>query len=226
MCLHEHDRAFFLTQLLQILRTFSPQRHDRFFHFQDIADGISQRIVHVAEHGLDIAAEVSSDFLHAGAQLFCLRPFAHERTFSVFDIEQDGAAAGGDLLGHDAGSDQRQAVHGPAHITQCIQHAVSRHQFAALGADGQADLLDLPAEGIRIKIGAQAGNRFELVDRPAGMAQTAPAHLGDCRAAGRDERSQHERRLVPDAAAGMLVTSNALDAAEIHRFPAADHRVA
>ena len=76
------------------------------------------------------------------------------------------------------------------------------------------------------QLGAVAGDRLELVERAAGVAEPAAAHLPERHAAGRDDRRDRERRLVADAARRVLVDDLAAErGAEVDRLAAADHRV-
>ena len=52
---------------------------------------------------------------------------------------------------------------------------------------------------------AEPGDRLQLVQRAARVSQPAAAHLGDPAAAGRHQRRDHQRRLVPHAARRVLV---------------------
>ena len=56
-----------------------------------------------------------------------------------------------------------------------------------------------------VELDAEAGDRLELVERAAGVAEAAAAHLPERHAARRDDRPDRERRLVADAAGRVLV---------------------
>ena len=72
-----------------------------------------------------------------------------------------------------------------------------------------------------------AGDRLELVDRAAGVAEPAAAHLPERDAAGGDDRPDGDRRLVADAAGRVLVDAACARsrAPEVDRLAARDHRV-
>ncbi len=70
---------------------------------------------------------------------------------------------------------------------------------------------------------AKPGNGFEFVERASGVAQSAAADHGDEEASGSDQRSQHERGLVADAAGGMLVHLFCGQEAEIENFAGVQH---
>ena len=71
---------------------------------------------------------------------------------------------------------------------------------------------------------AEAGNRLQLVDRAARVAETAAGALRHHNPAGRDERRDDDRGLVADAAGAVLACLDARDAGEIDAVPGGDHR--
>ena len=76
------------------------------------------------------------------------------------------------------------------------------------------------------ELDAEAGNRLELVERAAGVAEAAAGHLPERDAARGDDRADRERRLVPNAARRVLVDDLAAErAVQVDRLAAPDHRV-
>ena len=76
------------------------------------------------------------------------------------------------------------------------------------------------------QLDVEAGDRLELVERAAGVAEPAAAHLPERYAAGGDDRADGDRGLVADAAGRVLVDDLAAErCAEVERLAAADHRV-
>src|SRR5437868_1138402 len=63
----------------------------------------------------------------------------HEGAVADLDVEDDRVRAGGDLLGHDARRDQRDAVDRRRHVAQCVEALVRGHEPIALADDRQAD---------------------------------------------------------------------------------------
>src|SRR5207237_5018929 len=87
-------------------------------------------------------------------------------------------------------------------------------------------LADLGEERVCRELDAKAGNRLELVERPAGMSEAAAAHLSEGHAARGDDRADGDRGLVADAARRVLVDDAATErGADVDRFAAPDHRV-
>src|SRR5207253_5391245 len=74
------------------------------------------------------------------------------------------------------------------------------------------------------EIDAVAGDRFELVERAARVAEAAARHLGHDHAARRGERRQHDGDLVADAAGTVLADLDAGNVREIDAVARVDHR--
>ena len=61
---------------------------------------------------------------------------------------------------------------------QCVQLFVSRGKLGALSDDGNAHLVDDALKLLGGKVGSEAGDGLELVDRSARMSKSASAHFG------------------------------------------------
>ncbi len=68
------------------------------------------------------------------------------------------------------------------------------------------------------KVDVETRNGFELIERAAGVAETAPADHGHGEAAGGNDGRQDQRGLVADAAGGVLVHFFAGEIGEIQNF--------
>ena len=79
------------------------------------------------------------------------------------------------------------------------------------------------AEPLHRQLDPEAGDRLELVERAAGVAEPAPAHHGHLDPAGRHQRRQRQRGLVPHAAGGVLVDLRAGDVGEVEHVPGVEH---
>ncbi len=110
----------------------------------------------------------------------------------------------GDLLAHHRAGDQRQRLGGAGDVAQRVDLAVGRRQLAG-GEDGRAEIAKLLADmGFR-QFGGEARDRLELVERPAGVPESAARGLRNRTAARHHDRDQRDGDLVADAAGGMLV---------------------
>ena len=143
----------------------------------------------------------------------------------TFTSRTIASAPGGDLLGHDARGDQGHVVHGRRHVAERVEPLVGGHEVAGLADDRHADLAHLPDELVLAELDPKPGDRLELVERAARVAEPAAAHLGEGHAAGRDDGADHERRLVAHAAGRVLVDDAAAEPREVDRVAASHHRI-
>ena len=104
-----------------------------------------------------------------------------------------------------AGGDQRDDVDRRGDVAERVELLVGGDEVGGLADDREADLAHLRDELVDRELDAEAGDRLELVERAAGVAEAAAAHLPERDAAGRDDRADGERRLVADAAGRVLV---------------------
>ena len=142
----------------------------------------------------------------------------HERAVADLDVEHDRVGARRDLLRHDRGRDQRQDVDGRGHVAEPVELLVGRDEIVGLADDRQPDLLHLRDELVDGEVDAEARDRLELVERAAGVAEPAAAHLPERDAAGGDDRADRDRRLVAHAAGRVLVDDlSAERGAEVER---------
>ena len=113
------------------------------------------------------------------------------------------------------------------HVAERIQLLVGRGEAVALADDRHAR----PSRSCSIissgrELDAEARDRLELVERPAGVPEPAAAHLPERHAARGHDRADGDRRLVADAAGRVLVDHLAAErAADVERVARADHRV-
>jgi hypothetical protein len=112
----------------------------------------------------------------------------HERAAADLDVEDEAAGTAGELLAHDAARDQRQRRDRAGGVAERVQQAVGRGEVLRLAGDGDADVTHLRRNAAFVERGAEAGDRLELVDRPAGVPEAAPRHL------------RHARRPAPPGA--------------------------
>ena len=88
------------------------------------------------------------------------------------------------------------------------------------------DVAHLRDELVERQLDAEAGDRLELVERAAGVAEPAAAHLSERHAARGDDRPDGDRRLVADAAGRVLVDDAAAELRRhVDRLAAADERL-
>ena len=194
-------------------------------HFQAVADVVAQRGVHIGDHGGHAAAVVGADGDHELCQLNALVHGLHERASAGGHIQQDGVRTGGQLLGHDAGRDERDAADGGGDVAQGVHLFIRDGNALALADDRQANLVHLGKEFFLREGGLCAGNALHFINGAAGVAQATAAHLGDFHAAGRHDGCNDQRGLVAHAAGGVLVHLDARDGRKVHHHAAVGHHV-
>ena len=213
-------------QLREVGGALAAQGRDRLADLERVADRLAERLVHVGEHADDFAARMLPQLEHHLRELARVVDGLHERPVADLDVEHDRVGAGCDLLRHDARGDQRHVVDGRGHVAQPVEQLVGRDEVRGLPDDREPDLPHLLEELVLRELDPETGDRLELVERAAGVAETAAAHLPERNAARGDDRADRERRLVPHAARRVLVDDLASERrAEIDRLAAADHRV-
>ncbi len=131
----------------------------------------------------------------------------------------------GKLLRHDARRDQRDRLDRRGHVAQCIQLAVGRRDLRRLAHHRHAQRAHLLLRFVERQSGPEPRDRFELVERAAGVAQAATRHHRHQHAAGGEHRRKEQRRLVADAAGGMLVDARTRLAGKIEPVARGEHGV-
>src|SRR5207247_8255324 len=112
------------------------------------------------------------------------------------------------------------------HVAQRVELLVGRDEAGALPGNRDPDLPHLVNELVSGQLDAEAGDGFELVEGPAGVAKAPAAHLAERYAARGDHRSYRDRDLVADAACRVLVDDAATEPRrEVDRFAARHHRI-
>ena len=222
---HQHVAGQLQADLSQVRGALALQNGHALGDLQRIADVVAERLVHIGDERRDLAAMRRADGDHLAGQLQRTVQVLHERAVAHRDIEQDRVRTGGQLLGHDGGRDQRDAADGGGHIAQGVHLLVGDGDLAALADDRNADLVDLPEKFFLRQARAGAGDSLHLVNRAARVAEAAPAHLGDLDTAGRHDGRNDQRRLVTDAAGGVLVGLDARDGRQIDHVAGVGHDV-
>ena len=113
----------------------------------------------------------------------------------------------------------------PRDVAQGVQLAIGGHQIGRGAGDDAADFLDDLANFFLVQIRAEAGNRFELVERAAGRAQAAAGDHRHFQPATGQQRRDDERRFIADAAGGVLIDHRAETGGPLERRAGAEHHV-
>jgi hypothetical protein len=197
---------------------------ERLAHLEAVAGGAAERGGHVGQQRDGAHARVGAEVDHGAGELAGVGLVLHEGARAGLDVEGERGGALGDLLGHDRGGDQRDRLDGAGDVAQGVELLVRRGEARAGRADHGADVLELAHHLLVAERGAPAGDRLELVEGAAGVAEPAPGQLRDGDAVGGDQRGEREGDLVPDPAGGVLVGGGLGEGGEVHPLAAGDHR--
>src|SRR5690606_21681412 len=140
----------------------------------------------------------------------------HEGAGADLHVQDQGAGALGDLLGHDGGGDQRDGLDGAGDVAQGVELLVGGGEPVARRADDGAGGVQDVQHLLVGEQGAPAGDGLQLVEGAAGVAEAAAGELGHGRAAGGDQGGQRKGDLVADAPGGGRVGGGAGQRGEGH----------
>ena len=188
-------------------------------HLGGVAGPLPQRLAHVGDQGAGPAAEGDGGLDQQAGQRFGLGALGEEGAVAGLDVEDQGGGAGGELLRQDAAGDQRERADRAGLVAEGVEAAVGRSDLAG----GDADRHPVAAEEIEaapaVEVERQAGDRFQLVGGAAGVAEAAAGEHHHLDAADGEDRRQHQRHRVGDAAGGVLVGEPGRSAARSQRSP-------
>ena len=219
----EHVRCELERNLREIGRAVALEHVHRLHDLDAVADAVAERRVHVRNQRNRAAASALADVDHRLRELDGVIERLHERARTRLDVEQNAIGTCRELLAHDGGCNQRDAVDRRRDVAQRIELLVGRCEVAGLADEGDAAFVDRIEEFLAVKHRAIARNGFELVDRAARMAEAATGHLRNFAAAGSDDRRDDQRRLVADAARRMFVDLLARDGGEVNHVAGLRH---
>ena len=219
--MHAEQHANLIERIAR--RNLAGEQFDRLAHFERVADREPQRLVHIGDDRNAFASDEFADRNHQMRELFRFVNRLHERACAGLDVEHNRVRACCQLLGHDAGCDQRDAADSCGDVAQGVHFLVRRNEVARLSDDRDADLVYDLLEPLHRLFDAHARDRFELIERSARMSEPSAAHFGNRPAACRDKRRNDERRGVAYAAGGMLVDLYAAQIGKIDHVAGVHH---
>ena len=115
------------------------------------------------------------------------------------DVHHERVEPGGELLGEDRGDDERDRLDRAGGVADGVEPAVGGGEVAGLADDRAARLAHGGGEALAVGRRVVAGDRVELVERPAGVAEAAAGDHRHGAAARGDDRREQQRDLVADA---------------------------
>ena len=107
------------------------QRLRNFHHFERVADGIAQRLIHVGNQRLHALIETAPDSDHHLRQPARIHLPLHEGSGADLDVEHQRVHSRRHLFRHDRRGDQRNGFDGCGCIAQRIKFAVGGSHLRA-----------------------------------------------------------------------------------------------
>src|SRR5919108_4912274 len=178
----EQVRAGADDELAEVGRPRALQRVQDLAHLEGVAHGAAERLVHVGQLADDLAVRRAAELDHGPGQLARVVERLYEGAVADLDVEDDGVGAAGDLLGHDRGRDQGDDVHGGRHVAERVEPLVRGDEVGGLPDDRHSLVAYLTEELVRAELDPEAGDRLELVERAARVAEAPAAPPGPLRA--------------------------------------------
>ncbi len=221
---HDHPRRQPHREVLERARTASLERLDRLDDFERVADRTAERRVHRRDQRFGPHPGTRPDRDQRLGETTRVPGRLHERAGAGLDVEHERVDPLGDLLAHDRRRDEGDALDGGRDVAERVQPFVGRCDLGGLADQAAADLGQHPLELAEEERCAKPGNRLELVERAARVAERAPGHHRHDHAARRRERGQDEGGLVSHAARTVFVDLEARQVPEIHAHTRIDHR--
>ena len=110
----------------------------------------------------------------------------HERAAAGLHVQHQRINSFCHLFAHDGGANQSRAFHRAGDVAQGIEFFVGGGDFGSLADHGAAALLQHAAKFRCGKLHIESRDRFQLVERTAGMSQAAATNHGNVEASRRD----------------------------------------
>ena len=180
-----------------------------------VAGGAAQHLIHVGEQRRGGHPVAPRDVDDRSGQLAGLLHAGQECPRADLDVHHQGVQPGGELLGEDGADDQRDRLDRARRVADGVQTAVGGREPARLADDRAADAGHRRAQPAGVRSDVIAGDRLELVQRAARVAQAPPGDHRHRGPAGGHDRRQQQAHLVADAAGRVLVQHRAVDAGPV-----------
>jgi hypothetical protein len=207
------------------VRAAAAQRLDALERLERVPDVRAERLIHVRDQRRHALAEAASDLDHALRERLAVRERLQERAVAGLDVEHQRVGALGHLLAHDRAGDQRQALDRAGHVAQRVELAVGRRDLGRLPDHAEPALLDHAPELGERQVHAKTGDRLQLVERAAGVAEPAPGDHRHVDAARGRERREDQAGLVAHASRRVLVGLGPVEVVPAQHLAGAHHRL-
>ena len=200
---------------------------ERLLHLQRVAGGVAEHLVHVGDERPRRQPRAFGHAHEAQRQFAGVFRRCREGAVAGLHVHHQRLQPGGELLGQDAGGDQRGGFDRRGHVADRVEPPVGRRHGGRSADDGAAGRAQRRDEFVPRELRAVAGQALQLVQRAARVPEPAPRHHRHPAAARRDDRRQHQAHLVADAAGRVLVHDRRVIAEIIpaQHVAAASHRL-
>jgi hypothetical protein len=178
---------------------------DRLAHLDGVARRAAQHAVHVGQQRRGGQAVARGDLDDRLRQLAGLVELGQEGARADLDVHHERVEPGGELLGEDRGDDERDRLDRAGGVADGVEPLSAGARSPVWPMIAQPASRTVATKRSRSRRRVVAGDRVELVERAAGVAQPAPGDHRHRAAAGGDDRRQQQRDLVADAAGRVLV---------------------
>ena len=200
------------------------QELDRLDDVERVADRVAERLRHVRHRDVRGTAPSSGERQARPSQNLGVLGRLHERPRPGLHVEQDQIGVHRELLRHHARGDQRDDGTVAVASRSAYSFPSAGTRFADWAATAHPTIRTCRRDLVGRQVGPQPGDRLELVERPAGVTQSAARQLGDRHPERGRDRRERERHAVGHASGRVLVDRGAPQIAERHRVARVDHR--
>ena len=202
--------------------------------FEIVAGVAAEGLIHPGEEGDGVGAGRFSSLDHESGKEAGVVILFHEGAGACFDVEDESVEALGELLAHDACGDEVRGLDGAGVIAEAVEDAVGGDERGGLADEGGAAFAEDLLEAREGKLGVESGDRFELVERAAGVAEGAAGdhgdadagdavRIGDCDACRGEDGGDEDGCFVADAAGAVFVDGEGLERPSVEGFSRETH---
>jgi hypothetical protein len=219
----DHPRGQDEAHFAHVRRTLAPQHVHGFPNLERVPHREPERALHPCQDRRGRKPQSPRDGDEPLCQIRGGLHVRHERAASHLDVEHECVQACGQLLREDASGDEGWTFDRRRHVAEGVHASVGGRHLRGLPDDRHTDLghqsLDLAGR----EIGRQAGNRFELVERPASVAEPSPGDHRDAKSRRGGYGRHDERQLVAHSPRRVLVHFGAAGIAEVENGAGSEH---
>ena len=125
-------RGEFDAEPRQIRRARLLQGLRHFHHFERVANGVAERLVHVRNQRLYLFIQAAADSHHRLSQTPRIHLLLHESAVADFDVEYQRVDAFGELFAHDRAANERDVFYRAGSVAQRVDFFVGGRDLGGL----------------------------------------------------------------------------------------------